>query len=311
MKKILIAGGAGFLGSNMCKRLIKDNQVICVDNFYTGKKENIVELEKNNNFTLIEHDIIHPLDIKVDEIYNFACPASPQHYQKDFLFTLNTSVLGILNLLELAKKYNAKLLQASTSEIYGNPLNHPQDEQYWGNVNPVGVRSCYDEGKRCAETYLMIYHEKFGINTKIARIFNTYGENMALDDGRVVSNFINQAIRNQDVTVFGDGSQTRSLCYVDDLLDGLNKLMKSDINTPVNLGNDIELSVVDIAGLVIKLTNSKSKIIFKDLPQDDPCKRRPNLSKAKTLLDWAPKISTEEGLKRTIEYFIRKMNNEK
>ena len=303
MKKILIAGGAGFLGSNLCEKLIESNEIICIDNLSTGSKKNIEPFFALPNFTFIEHDIVKPIDIKADEIYNLACPASPIHYQKDPLQTLKTSVFGIYNLLELAKKYNAKILQTSTSEIYGNPLEHPQKETYFGNVNINGVRSCYDEGKRCAETFMYDYNKQHNIDIKIARIFNTYGKNMCIDDGRVISNFIVQALQNKDITVYGDGKQTRSYCYVDDLIDGLIKLMNSNITTPTNLGNDDEYTILKTAELIIQKTNSKSKLIFKELPQDDPIKRKPDLTKAKKELNWEPKIKLDEGLNKTIAYF--------
>ena len=303
MKKILIAGGAGFLGSNLCEKLIENNEIICIDNLSTGSKKNIEPFFALPNFTFIEHDIVKPIDIKVDEIYNLACPASPIHYQKDPLQTLKTSVFGIYNLLELAKKYNAKILQTSTSEIYGNPLEHPQKETYFGNVNINGTRSCYDEGKRCAETFMCDYNKQYNIDIRIARIFNTYGKNMCIDDGRVISNFIVQALQNKDITVYGDGKQTRSYCYVDDLIDGLIKLMNSNITTPTNLGNDDEYTILKTAELIIQKTNSKSKLIFKELPQDDPIKRKPDLTKAKKELNWEPKIKLDEGLNKTIAYF--------
>lgn len=304
MKTILITGGAGFIGSHLSKKLIKEgNKVICLDNFYTGSKQNILDLLKNPNFELIEKDIIEPVDTKIDEIYNLACPASPPHYQRNAIKTLKTSVLGIINMLELAKKYNAKLLQASTSEVYGNPLVHPQTEEYWGNVNPTGLRSCYDEGKRCAETLISDYKRCYNLDTKIVRIFNTYGPNMSPDDGRVVSNFIIQALKNEDLTVYGDGSQTRSFCYVSDLVDGLIKMMNSNQSGPINLGNPTEYSILDFAKLIIKITNSSSKIVYKTLPSDDPIKRKPDISKAKELLQWIPKTDIIEGLRLTSDYF--------
>lgn len=305
MKTILVTGGAGFLGSHLCEALLKKgNRVICVDNSYTGSNNNIKEFIGNKNFEFLKHDITKPIDIKCDEIYNLACPASPVHYQKDPIFTLNTSVFGIINLLELAKKNNAKILQASTSEIYGDPLEHPQKESYFGNVNTVGIRSCYDEGKRVAETYCMDYHRKYGINIKIIRIFNTYGPKMARNDGRVVSNFITQALDGKDITIYGNGSQTRSFCYVSDLIDGIIKMMKqTDFIGPVNLGNPNEFTVKELAEKVIKMTGTKSKIIYKPLPQDDPKVRRPDITLARTKLNWEPKVQLEEGLKKTIEYF--------
>lgn len=304
MKRILITGGAGFIGSHICKRLLNEgNFVICLDNFFTGRKRNIENLLPNPNFELVEHDIIEPIDIRVDEIYNLACPASPPHYQYDPIKTIKTSVIGIINMLELAEKYNAKILQASTSEVYGDPLVHPQVETYWGNVNPIGIRSCYDEGKRCAETLVSDYHRQFGLDTKIVRIFNTYGPNMAQDDGRVVSNFIIQALKNEDITIYGDGTQTRSFCYVDDLVEGFIKMMNSEITGPVNLGNPSERTIEDFAKLITKLTKSKSKIVYKPLPSDDPTKRRPDITLAKKVLNWQPEIDIKTGLEKTIEYF--------
>ena len=303
MKTILIAGGAGFLGSNLCKKLIKDNIVICLDNLITGNMANIIPYLESPNFKFIKHDIINPIDIEIDEIYNLACPASPIHYQKDPIHTLKSSVFGIYNLLELAKKYNAKILQASTSEVYGNPLEHPQKESYFGNVNINGPRSCYDEGKRCAESIMYEYNKQNNTQTRIARIFNTYGKNMQKDDGRVISNFVIQALKNEDITIYGDGLQTRSYCYVDDLIDGLIKLMASNITTPTNLGNPIEYTILKTAKIIISKTNSQSKLIFKNLPMDDPQKRKPDISKAKKELNWEPKISLNEGLDNTISYF--------
>lgn len=310
-KRILVTGGAGFIGSHLCEKLLQeDNFVICLDNFFTGSKKNIEHLLDNKNFQLIEHDVTIPYDIEVDEIYNLACPASPPHYQYDPVKTIRTSVLGIINMLDLAKKYNAKILQASTSEIYGDPIVHPQVESYWGNVNPIGVRSCYDEGKRCAETLMMDYHRQFNVDIRIVRIFNTYGPNMALNDGRVVSNFIVQALENKDITIYGDGSQTRSFCYVSDLIDGLVKMMENPqlFIGPVNLGNPQETSILDFAKYIISLTNSSSKIIFKELPSDDPVQRKPNIELAKKELDWEPKVNAEEGIKNTIKYFENVLN---
>lgn len=304
MKRILVTGGAGFVGSNLCEKLLNDgNYVICLDNFFTGSKANVEKFANNSNFELVNHDVTDEYLNEVDQIYNLACPASPPHYQYDPIKTMKTSVLGIINMLELAKKCNATILQASTSEVYGNPNVHPQLESYWGNVNPIGIRSCYDEGKRCAETLMMDYHRQFGIDTKIVRIFNTYGPNMAQNDGRVVSNFILQALRNEDITIYGDGSQTRSFCYVDDLVEGLIKMMNSKLTGPVNLGNPSERTVLDFAKIIIKLTNSSSKIVNKPLPSDDPIKRRPDISLAKQELDWQPKVDIIEGLNKTIEYF--------
>ena len=306
MKKILVTGGAGFIGNHLCRRLLNEgNYVICLDNFFTGLKKHIEDMLDNPNFKLVEHDIIDPIDIECDQIYNMACPASPPHYQYDSVKTMKTSVLGIINMLELAKKYNATILQASTSEVYGNPLVHPQKEKYWGNVNPIGIRSCYDEGKRCAETLMMDYHRQYGVNTRIIRIFNTYGPNMDPKDGRVVSNCIMQAIKNEDITIYGDGSQTRSFCYVDDLVEGIIRMMnnKQGFIGPVNLGNPSERTVLDLAQKVIKLTGSDSKITYMPLPSDDPVKRKPDISVAKKELDWEPKVDIEEGLSKTIAYF--------
>ena len=306
MKKILITGGAGFIGSHLCKKLLNEgNYVICLDNFFTGKRRNIEHLLSNPNFELFEHDITEPLNINIniDEIYNMACPASPPHYQYDPIKTMKTSVFGIINMLELAQKNNAKILQASTSEVYGDPKIHPQIESYWGNVNPIGIRSCYDEGKRCAETLIMDYHRQKNIDTKIIRIFNTYGPNMAPDDGRVVSNFIIQALKEEDITIYGDGTQTRSFCYVDDLVDGIIKMMKSDLTGPVNLGNPSERTILDFAKLILEFTGSKSKIVYKPLPSDDPTKRQPNITLAKTKLNWEPKVDIKDGLRHTVEYF--------
>lgn len=309
MKRILITGGAGFIGSHLCKRLLNEgNYVICLDNFFTGRKRNIETLLPNQNFELVEHDIIEPIDIRVDEIYNLACPASPPHYQYDPIKTMKTSVIGIINMLELAEKYNAKILQASTSEVYGDPLVHPQVETYWGNVNPIGIRSCYDEGKRCAETLISDYRRQKNLNTKIIRIFNTYGPNMTPDDGRVVSNFILQALKGEDITVYGDGSQTRSFCYVDDLIDGIVKMMDSNLSEPVNLGNPTERTILDFAKLIIEFTGTKSKIIYKPLPSDDPTKRRPDITLAQTKLNWTPKVDINEGLKKTVAYFKELIN---
>ena len=304
MKRILVTGGAGFVGSNLCEKLLNDgNYVICLDNFFTGSKANVEKFANNSNFELVNHDVTDEYLNEVDQIYNLACPASPPHYQYDPIKTMKTSVLGIINMLELAKKCNATILQASTSEVYGNPNVHPQLESYWGNVNPIGIRSCYDEGKRCAETLMMDYHRQFGIDTKIVRIFNTYGPNMAQNDGRVVSNFILQALKNEDITIYGDGSQTRSFCYVDDLVEGLIKMMNSKLTGPVNLGNPSERTVLDFAKLIIKMTNSNSKIVNKPLPSDDPIKRRPDISLAKQELDWQPTVDIVDGLYKTIEYF--------
>lgn len=305
-KRVLVTGGAGFLGSHLCERLINDGcEVICVDNYFTGRKENIEHLIDNPKFELIRHDITFPLYVEVDQIYNLACPASPVHYQHDPVKTTKTSVIGAINMLGLAKRVNARILQASTSEVYGDPIVHPQSEDYWGNVNPVGVRSCYDEGKRCAETLFFDYQRQHGLNIKVARIFNTYGPRMHPNDGRVVSNFVVQAIQNQNITIFGDGMQTRSFCYVDDLIEGFIRLMNSDPSFagPVNLGNPCEFTMIDLAKKVIDLTSSSSQLIFLPLPQDDPRQRRPNINLAKELLKWEPMIDIEDGLKKTIDYF--------
>ena len=313
MKRILITGGAGFIGSHLCKRLLDEgNDVICLDNFFTGSKENIINLLDNNRFELVRHDITKEYFIEVDEIYNLACPASPPHYQYNAIKTIKTSVLGMINMLGLAKRCKARILQASTSEVYGDPLIHPQIESYWGNVNPIGIRSCYDEGKRCAETLMMDYHRQNKVDIRIVRIFNTYGPNMDLNDGRVVSNFIVQALKNEDITIYGDGSQTRSFCYVDDLIDGMIKMMnnKKGFIGPVNLGNPSERTILDFAKLIIKLTNSSSKIIYKPLPSDDPSKRQPDISLAEKELNFKPKVDIEEGLIKTIEYFKKKIKED-
>lgn len=304
MKRILVTGGAGFIGSNLCARLLDEgDDIICLDNFFTGSKDNIRKFIGNNRFELVSHDITKEYFPEVDQIYNLACPASPPHYQYNAIKTIKTSVLGIINMLGLAKRCKATILQASTSEVYGDPKIHPQTEDYWGNVNPIGIRSCYDEGKRCAETLMMDYHRQNNVDTKIVRIFNTYGPNMAQNDGRVVSNFILQALKNEDITIYGDGSQTRSFCYVDDLIEGLIRMMNSKLVGPVNLGNPSERTILDFAKLIIKLTNSKSRIIYKPLPSDDPTQRQPDISLAKKELDWEPKIDIEEGLMKTINYF--------
>ncbi len=305
-KKILIAGGAGFIGTNLIKKIINsNNEIFCFDNFFTGSRKNIIQFLKNKNFKVVNHDITKPLKLKVDQIWNLACPASPIHYQHDPVKTLVTSIQGSINLLNLAKKNNCKIFQASTSEIYGDPLIHPQKESYWGNVNPIGPRSCYDEGKRCAETLFFDYNREFKINIKVARIFNTYGPYMHPKDGRVVSNFIVQALHNKPITIYGNGKQTRSFCYVDDLVNGLIKLMnsKNSITGPINIGNNSELTVKKLAKIIVELTNSKSKIIYKNLPIDDPIKRKPDIKKAKKLLKWEPKTNLLEGLSKTIKYF--------
>jgi UDP-glucuronate decarboxylase len=310
-KRVLVAGGAGFLGSHLCERLLgQGHEVLCVDNFFTGSRENIEHLLPSSHFELIRHDICFPLHVEVDEIYNFACPASPHHYQADPIQTLKTSVLGALNLLGLAKRLNCKIFQASTSEVYGDPHLHPQNETYWGNVNPIGIRSCYDEGKRCAETLFFDYHRKNNVSIRVARIFNTYGPRMHPNDGRVVSNFIVQALGNQPITIYGDGLQTRSFCYVDDLIEVVIRLMDSSQTGPINIGNPAEFRILDLARQVIALTNSSSPIIYKPLPSDDPKQRRPDIAKAKQLLHWEPLISLTQGLQSTIAYFRETQNAE-
>lgn len=312
MKRILVTGGAGFVGSHLCKRLLDEgNEVICLDNFFTGNKRNIIPLLDHPYFELVRHDVTIPYVVEVDEIYNLACPASPVHYQYNPIKTIKTSVMGAINMLGLAKRVNAKILQASTSEVYGDPLVHPQPESYWGNVNPVGIRSCYDEGKRCAETLFMDYHIQNQVRIKIIRIFNTYGPNMNPNDGRVVSNFIVQALKNQDITIFGQGTQTRSFQYIDDLIEGSVRMMNSPDKFlgPVNLGNPIEFTMLELAQKVIDLTNSKSKLSFLELPKDDPLQRQPNISLAKQELNnWEPKVKIEDGLFKTIEYFEKLLN---
>ncbi len=310
MKKILITGGAGFIGSHLCKRLLDEgNDLICVDNYFTGSKENISGLFKSPYFEVLRHDVCFPLYVEVDQIYNLACPASPIHYQHDPVQTTKTSVHGAINMLGLAKRINARILQASTSEIYGDPEIHPQKEMYWGNVNPIGPRSCYDEGKRCAETLFFDYQRQHKLDIKVVRIFNTYGPNMHPNDGRVVSNFIMQALQNQDITVYGDGQQTRSFCYIDDLVNGMIKMMTSSSKVigPINLGNPVEYKIVDLATIIIELTKSKSKVIKKDLPVDDPMRRKPDISMAKDLIDWEPTTDLKDGLEQTIDYFKSKL----
>ncbi len=305
-KRILVTGGAGFIGSHLCERLLREgNEVLCVDNFYTGRKANIAHLMGNPYFEIIRHDITFPLYVEVDEIYHLACPASPVHYQFDPVQTTKTSVHGSINMLGLAKRLRVKILLASTSEVYGDPTVHPQPETYWGNVNPIGPRACYDEGKRCAETLFFDYHRQHKLKIKVARIFNTYGPRMHPNDGRVVSNFIVQALKNMDITVYGDGSQTRSFCYVDDMIEGLIRLMNSpdDFTGPVNLGNPYEISILELARKVIGFTNSKSRIIFKELPPDDPKQRCPDITIVRKVIGWEPKIDFVDGLKRTIDYF--------
>ena len=306
MKRILVTGGAGFLGSHLCESLLNSgNEVICVDNFYTGRKANLFHLIKSPYFELIRHDITFPLYVEVDEIYNLACPASPVHYQFDPVQTTKTSVHGAINILGLAKRLRIKVLQASTSEVYGNPEVHPQQEEYWGSVNPIGPRACYDEGKRCAETLFMDYYRQHSLKIKIARIFNTYGPRMLPNDGRVVSNFVLQALRGHDISIYGDGTQTRSFCYFTDLIDGLVRLMNSpdELIEPVNLGNPAEITILHLAQEILRLTGSRSKIIHVDLPVDDPERRRPDISKARNLLAWEPSVSLEDGLKETIAFF--------
>jgi UDP-glucuronate decarboxylase len=306
MKRILVTGGAGFLGSHLCEHLLaQGHDIICLDNFFTGSKNNILHLLSNPHFELIRHDIIHPIFLEVEEIYNLACPASPVHYQYNPIKTIKTNVMGAINTLGLAKRVRATILQASTSEVYGDPEIHPQKEDYWGRVNPIGIRSCYDEGKRAAECLMMDYHRQNQVNIKIVRIFNTYGPRMAPDDGRVVSNFIVQALRGEDITVFGDGSQTRSFCYVDDMIDGLIRMMGTPKGFlgPVNLGNPAEFTILELAEILIRMTGSRSKIVFKPLPQDDPTQRKPDITLAQKKLGWQPRVPLEEGLAKTIAYF--------
>ena len=306
MKRILVSGGAGFIGSHLCTRLVNEgNDVICLDNYYTGSKENIWHLIGRPNFELVRHDVINPYWAEVDEIYNLACPASPIHYQHDPIQTTKTAVVGSMNLLGLAKRTHAKILQASTSEVYGDPAVHPQTEEYWDNVNCVGVRSCYDEGKRCAETLFMDYYRRHGVRIKIIRIFNTYGPRMLAYDGRVVSNFIVQALKNENITIYGDGQQTRSFQYVDDLIEGMVRMMATEdsFTGPVNIGNPREFTILELAELVIKMTGSQSKIVFEPLPHDDPRQRKPDITLAKTKLNWEPTIRLEQGLLPMIEYF--------
>lgn len=305
-KRVLVTGGAGFLGSHLCERLISEGcQVICVDNFYSSSKSNVSHLDGHSNFELIRHDTTFPLYVEVDEIYNLACPASPIHYQRDPVQTTKTSVLGAINMLGLAKRTGAKIFQASTSEIYGDPSISPQSESYWGNVNPIGLRACYDEGKRCAETLFFDYQRQHKVDVRVARIFNTFGPRMHPNDGRVVSNFVIQALRGEPITIYGDGSQTRSFCYVDDLIDGFIKLMDLNETTklPMNLGNPLEIRIQDLALMILKLTESKSEIVNHPIPEDDPKQRNPDISLAAKALDWKPKVLLEDGLKNTIDYF--------
>ena len=304
--RIMVTGGSGFLGSHLCEKLLESgNEVICVDNLYTGQKRNIYHLLNNPSFEFIRHDVCFPLYIEVDQIYNLACPASPIHYQSDPVQTTKTSVHGAINMLGLAKRLKIPIFQASTSEVYGSPNIHPQTEDYWGNVNPIGIRACYDEGKRCAETLFFDYHRQHNLKIKVARIFNTYGPRMHPHDGRVVSNFIVQALRNDDITIYGDGSQTRSFCYVDDLIDAIIKIMNSSdsITGPINIGNPSEITMLELAKIVIRSTNSKSKLVYRELPSDDPLQRRPDISKAQHLLGWEPKIAIEQGIGEAINYF--------
>ncbi|MEX0298262.1 MAG: UDP-glucuronic acid decarboxylase family protein [Kordiimonas sp.] len=311
-EQILITGGAGFIGSHLCEKLLEEGcYVLCVDNFFTGTSENIAHLRHNTSFEFLRHDITFPLYVETDAIYNLACPASPIHYQTDPIQTTKTSVHGAINILGLAKRLNVRIFQASTSEVYGDPIQHPQSEEYWGNVNPIGTRACYDEGKRCAETLFFDYHRQHALEIKVARIFNTYGPRMHPNDGRVVSNFIMQALSGDPITIYGDGLQTRSFCYVDDMIDGMIKLMKSPqaVTGPINLGNDSEFTMLELAEHIVSLTNSSSKIVFEALPHDDPKQRRPNLDRAKEVLDWQPKVSLEDGLKETISYFRQFADN--
>ena len=307
-KRILVTGGAGFIGSHLCEKLLnKGNEVICVDNFFTGSKQNIVHLLSNLYFEVVRHDITFPLYIEVDEIYNLACPASPIYYQFDPVQTTKTSIMGSINMLGLAKRLKIKILQASTSEVYGDPKIHPQTENYRGNVNPIGLRACYDEGKRCAETLFFDYKRQHNLKIKVIRIFNTYGPRMRPDDGRVISNFIVQALKGEDITVYGDGSQTRSFCYISDMVDGIFRLAQTNYHLPINIGNPSEMSILDLAESIKKLTKSKSKIVFHNLPLDDPLVRRPDASKAKKILNWEPEVSFDEGIKKTIGWFRKKL----
>ncbi|MGC1454730.1 MAG: UDP-glucuronic acid decarboxylase family protein [Nitrospirota bacterium] len=307
--RVLVTGGAGFLGSHLCERLLRDgDEVLCLDNFFTGRKTNVADFLRNPSFELVRHDIVLPILLEVDRIYHLACPASPIHYQYNPVKTIKTNILGTLNMLGIAKRVNARILLASTSEVYGDPAVHPQKEGYWGNVNPIGIRSCYDEGKRAAETLMMDYHRQNRVDIRIMRIFNTYGPRMLADDGRVVSNFIVQALRGEDITVYGKGSQTRSFCYVDDLIEGMIKLMNCENFTgPVNIGNPDEFTILDFAKKIVGMTASKSEIVYKPLPSDDPTQRMPDITLASEKLGWRPKVSVDEGLKRTIEYFKKEL----
>lgn len=311
MIKALVTGGAGFLGSHLCDRLVKyGHDVLCVDNFYTGSKSNVEHLLKHNNFELLRHDVTFPLYVEIERIFNLACPASPIHYQHDPVQTTKTSVHGAINMLGLAKRVKARILQASTSEIYGDPEIHPQSESYWGRVNPIGIRSCYDEGKRCAETLFFDYHRQHNLDIKVMRIFNTYGPRMHPNDGRVVSNFIVQALNGDDITIYGDGLQTRSFCYVDDLIDAMLLLMDSpsEITGPLNIGNPSEFTMLELAEKIVYLTNSRSKLVYKSLPNDDPKQRKPDITLAKSILQWEPKVNIDDGLKETVSYFRRLLN---
>lgn len=310
MRRILVTGGAGFLGSHLCERLLNEgNEVVCVDNYFTGNKQHIIHLMQNPNFELIRHDVIQPIYLEVDEIYNLACPASLIHYQYNPIKTVKTSVMGAINMLGLAKRINAKILQASTSEVYGDPNLHPQPEEYWGNVNPIGLRSCYDEGKRCAETLFFDYHRQNKVRIKVIRIFNTYGPNMHPQDGRVVSNFIMQALHNEDITIYGSGEQTRSFCYCDDLIEAMIRMMNTDdsVTGPINIGNPNEFTIRQLAEMVIELTGSKSQIVYQPAVADDPTQRQPTINKAKEILHWEPTVQLRDGLRKTIDYF-KKLN---
>lgn len=312
-KRVLVTGGAGFLGSHLCERLLDNNcEVLCVDNFFTGSRRNITHLLDNKDFELLRHDVTHPLHVEVDEIYNLACPASPIHYQFDPVQTTKTSVMGVINMLGLAKRVKAKILQASTSEVYGDPIIHPQPEEYWGNVNPIGFRSCYDEGKRCAETLIFDYVRQHRIPAKVVRIFNTYGPRMHLKDGRVVSNFVVQALTGCDITIYGDGAQTRSFCYVDDLIEAIMRMMATSPETtgPINIGNPVEFTIRELGELVIELTGSRSRLVFEPLPCDDPKQRQPDIRKAREKLGWEPKIQLRAGLMKTIAYFDELLKKE-
>ena len=309
-KKILVTGGAGFIGSNLCDYLLKklDQEIICLDNLYTGSEDNIKLFLKNDKFSFLKNDVTNDINLDVSRIYNLACPASPVHYQKNPTITTKTCVIGAINILELAKQKNAKVVQASTSEIYGDPKVHPQHEEYWGNVNPIGIRSCYDEGKRCAETIFYDYYRQYSLNISVVRIFNTYGPRMHPNDGRVVSNFIMQALKGEDITIYGNGTQTRSFCYIDDMIKILYKVMfEKDIAIPLNVGNPVEFTISELAEKVLKLTKSKSKLIFKKIPEDDPIKRKPSIEKVKKIFKWEPKVSLDDGLKETINYFSKRL----